>query len=66
MDFLTLITYLDNDMTIHVMDDNKTLYFGTVRNAFSDLDDKMNWGVHYIFNGFGGLCIDIRLDEVQT
>lgn len=60
MDLLTLITYLDNDMIIHIMDDDKTLYFGSVREAFSDMCDKLNYGVHYIFNGFGGLCIEIR------
>lgn len=61
MKLFDLISVLDADMTVHVMDDEKSLFFGTVRAAYADFSGKKlkSLRVSRVFQGFGGLCIDV-------
>lgn len=58
-----LIGHIDANETVHIIDDvnEKTLFFGKIGNAYSELDEKVmkSKKVLRIYSGFGGLCIDI-------
>lgn len=58
-----IASILDADMVIHVVTVDDSLYFGTVRAMYILFDDSAfsNAHVSYVFNGFGGLCIEVAL-----
>ena len=49
-----------HDEVIHIINGKKTMFFGTVGNAYSELTDDYlnNAKVIDVFSGFGGLCIE--------
>lgn len=60
---MTLSAYISvirADETVHIINGKKTMFFGTIRNAYSELpDDYLNAAkVIDVFSGFGGLIIE--------
>lgn len=61
MKLFDLISLVGADETIHIVKPDDSVYFGTVRNVYNELDsDTMKAAtVNGIFTGFGGLCVEI-------
>ena len=61
MKLVNLLCILRADEVVHVIEGDVTVFFGTVRNAFSEIADNIlcNKKVLEVFSGFGGLCIDL-------
>jgi hypothetical protein len=62
MTLVAMLSYISADETIHVIDREKTVFFGKVRNAYSEIDDDTLCGkkVLSMYSGFGGMCIEVR------
>lgn len=62
MTLFELMAFIDGDETVHIIDDvnEKTLFFGKLRNAYSELDETVikSKKVNRIYSGFGGMCVD--------
>ena len=62
MTLYELIALIDADETVHIIDDVnvKTLFFGKLRNVYSELEETVikTKKVNRIYSGFGGMCID--------
>lgn len=54
-----LISVLNADDTIHITTQDKSLWFGSVRNAFSLSDNMLNYRVVYVSTAFGGLLVEV-------
>lgn len=54
------ISVIRSDEVIHVINGKKTMFFGTVRNAYSELPENFlnSATVIDVFSGFGGLTIE--------
>ena len=54
------ISVIRHDEVIHIINGEKTMFFGTVGNAYSELtnDYLNNAKVIDVFSSFGGLCIE--------
>ena len=65
MILLNLIALIDGNETIHVISEDKTIFFGNVLKALCELQgsDYADYIVNYIYSGFGGICIEIRPNE---
>lgn len=61
MKLKSLVSLINADETVHIVKQDDSVYFGTVRNAYSELDNEVmeNAKVNAIFTGFGGLCAEI-------
>lgn len=57
--FSDLIMVLNTDDTIHVVQCDNSLYFGTVRNAFDLSDTIQNKKVSYVTTAFCGILIEV-------
>ncbi len=57
--FNDLISVLNADDTIHVVQCDDSLYFGTVRNAFDLLNVIQNKRVSYVTTAFCGILIEV-------
>lgn len=57
--FSDLISVLNADDTIHVVQCDDSLYFGTVRNAFDLPDSIQNKRVNYVTTAFCGILIEV-------
>ena len=58
-----LISVLNADDTIHIVSQDNSLYFGTVRNACMLSDNLQNACVSYVSTAFCGLLIEINDDD---
>ena len=62
MTLLELMALIGTDETVHIIDDvsEKTLFFGKLGSAYSELDETVikSKKVNRIYSGFGGMCID--------
>lgn len=62
MTLFELMALIDADETIHIIDEEneKTLFFGKLRDAYVELDETTikSKKVNRIYSGFGGMCID--------
>lgn len=54
------ISVIREDVVVHIINGEKTMYYGTIGNAYTELTDEYlnNANVIDVFNGFGGLCIE--------
>lgn len=54
------ISVIRADETVHIINGEKTMFFGTVGNAYSELSVEYlnNANVVDVFSGFGGLTIE--------
>lgn len=54
------ISVIRGDVVVHIINGKKTMYYGTIGNAYTELTDEYlnNANVIDVFNGFGGLCIE--------
>ncbi len=61
MTLVAMLSYISADETIHVIEREDTVFFGKVRNAYSEIDDDTlcEKKVLTMYSGFGGLCIDV-------
>lgn len=63
MKLFDLMSVISNDEVVHIINSgDETLFYGTVREAYFELDTDVlkSKNVSYVFNGFGGLCIDVN------
>lgn len=62
MTLFELIALISADETVHIIDDvnEKTVFFGKLRDTYSELDETVTKSkkVNRIYSGFGGMCID--------
>ena len=62
MTLFELIALVSADETVHIIDDvnETTIFFGRVRNAYSELDETVlkSKKVNRIYSGVCGMCID--------
>lgn len=62
MTLFELMALISADETVHIIDEanEKTLFFGKLRNAYSELDETVikSKKVNRIYSGFCGMCID--------
>lgn len=61
MKLIDFISVAGADEIIHIVTQDDSIYFGTVRNAYDEFDsDRMKAArVNAIFTGFGGICVEI-------
>lgn len=61
MQLIDFISVADADMVVHIVTQDSSVYFGTVRGSYDELSAcRMNDAkVNAIFSGFGGLCVEI-------
>ena len=61
MKLIDFISVAGADETIHIVTQEDSIYFGTVRNAYDEFDsDRMKAAqVNAIFTGIGGICVEI-------
>ena len=54
------ISVIRADEVVHIINGEKTMYFGVLGNAYSELPEEYlsNAKVIDVFSGFGGLCIE--------
>ena len=54
------ISVIRADEVVHIIEGDETRFFGTIANAYRELDDDYlnNAKVIGVFTGFGGLCIE--------
>lgn len=62
MKLFELVALISADETVHIIDDvnEKTLFFGKLRNVHSELDESVlkSKKVNRIYSSFCGMCID--------
>ena len=63
MRLFDIMSVISGDEVVHIINNSEeTLFYGTVREAYFELDVDVlkSKKVSYVFNGFGGLCIDVN------
>lgn len=54
------ISVIRGDEVVHIINGEKTMFYGVIRNAYSELPEEYlnNANVIDVYSGFGGLCIE--------
>lgn len=63
MKLSNLISVLNANDTIHIVTQNNSLYFGTVRGEFVLLKNLRNARVTYVSTAFYGLLVEISEED---
>ena len=63
MKLISFVSAIAGDEVVHITQGDNTRYFGTINNAYSELDDAYlhEAEVIYVHSGFGGLCIEAEI-----
>ena len=54
------ISVINADEVVHIINREKTMFYGMIRNAYCELSEDYlnNAKVIAVYSGFGGLCIE--------